>query len=178
MECSLDSRLTVRVLQVWKELATAGLAKRSQIDPRDFGPDWSNCFVIDLDPIVPQSRFSYVGNALRDLIPVTFEGKTFSELHKETLLKLLNPHILRVMTDKMPVKFAGSAAHDNKDILYRTVLMPLSEIGDQVDGLVAATSYREISVQKELPAAEHTVGHRHGGGNSQSANATHTTAWG
>lgn len=161
-EISLDSRLTVRVLQVWKKLAGAGLPRRSQIDPRDLEPDWSNCLMIDLDPAISQSRFSYIGKALQDLTSVTFERRSLSEYHGGIFLKLLAPHIPRVIEKKIPVHFAGSAQHNDKDILYRTVLLPLSEIGDQVDGILAGIIYREISVQKDPPVAERLVEHRHG----------------
>ena len=178
MESQLDSRLAVRVLRVWKELAADGLLRRSQIDPRDFGADWSNCVMIALNPIVPKSRFSYVGSGLQNFILVPYKRKTFARLQEKTLLKLLNPHIPQLIADKMPLKFAGSAQHNDKGILYRTVLLPLSEFGEQVDGILAGLTYREVSVQKQLPAAERAVAHRHGEGNSQSANATNTTAWG
>lgn len=178
MESQLDSRLTVRVLRVWKELAAAGLPKRSQVDPRDFGADWSNCVMIALNPIVAKSRFSYVGSGLQTFISVPYKRKTFAKLQEETLLKLLNQHIPQVVADKMPLKFADSAQHNGKSILYRTVLLPLSEIGKQVDGILAGLTYREVSVEKQLPAAERAVAHRHGEGNSQHANATRTTARG
>lgn len=149
-EASLDSRLTVRVRKVWEALAADGIPRRSQIDPKAFGADWANCFMIDLNSKVPQSRFTYVGNALRGLISVKFEGVTFSRLGKEFLVKIIRPSIPQVVADKLPVSFAGSAQHKNRNILYRTVLMPLSESGKQVDGIVAGAMYREVSSQQKL----------------------------
>ena len=74
----IDSRLTVRVFEVWKKLAADGLPRRSQIDPKEFEPDWSNCFMIDLDPELSKSRFSYVGNSLSDLAPASTERQFLS----------------------------------------------------------------------------------------------------
>lgn len=150
-EVSLDSRLTVRVRKVWNKLAAHGIPRRSQIDPRSFGSDWSNCFMIDLSPEVSQSRFGYVGNALKDLTSANMERVTLSELPKDILVNTIIPLIPRVVSDKMPVSFAGLTQHDDKNILYRTILMPLSEGGDQVDGIVAGAMYREVFVQQELP---------------------------
>ncbi len=150
----IDSRLTVRVFEVWKKLAAHGLPRRSQINPKEFEPDWSNCFMIDLDPELSKSRFSYVGNSLSDLAPASTERQFLSECPEGTLHTLLAPHIQRVVERKEPSHSAGSAQHGEAFILYRTVLLPLSEIGDQVDGLLAAFIYREVSVQNELPIAE------------------------
>ena len=150
-EVSLDSRLTVRVRNIWNKLAAHGIPRRSQIDPRSFGSDWSNCFMIDLSPEVSQSRFGYVGNALQDLTWANMERATLSELPKDTLVKTIISLIPRVISDKMPVGFAGLTQHDDKNILYRTVLAPLTESGDQVDGISAGAMYREVFAQTELP---------------------------
>lgn len=149
-EDSIDSRLTVRVRKVWSALAVHGIPRRSQIDPRKFGSDWSNCFMIDLNPKVPRSRFGYVGNALNGLASVNPERVTLSELPKEILVKIISPLIPRVVADKMPVSFAGLMQHEDRNILYRTILMPLSESGNQVDGIVAGAMYREVFAQQEL----------------------------
>jgi len=150
----VDSRLTVRVLQVWKKLAVTGLPRRSQINPKAFEPDWSNCFMIDLDPDVSKSRFAYIGNSLSKLAPAKTERQFFSECPEGTLRNLLASHIQRVVEKKEPTNSAGSAQHGGTVFLYRTALLPLSEIGDQVDGILAAFIYREVSVQNDFPIAE------------------------
>jgi hypothetical protein len=152
----IDSRLTVRVLKVWKKLSGDGLPRRSQIDPKQFEPDWSNCFMIDLDPELSKSRFSYVGNSLSTLAPAKGERQFLSECPEGTLRSLLAPHIQRVVEKREPTSSAGSAQHGGSVILYRTALLPLSEIGYQVDGILAAFIYREVSVQNEFPIAEIT----------------------
>ena len=110
--------------------------------------------MIDLDPELSKSRFSYVGNSLSDLAPASPQRQYLSECPEGTLRTLLSPHIQRVIEEKEPSHSAGSAQHGETFILYRMVLLPLSEIGDQVDGLLAAFIYREVSVQNELPIDE------------------------
>src|SRR5262249_2978075 len=62
-----ERRLTTRVHNVWKKVAgSSSFPRRSQIDPTEFGTDWAHCLLIDLDQVPARSRFSYVGNALRD----------------------------------------------------------------------------------------------------------------
>jgi hypothetical protein len=150
-DSTLDRRLTIRVLNIWKRLAGKTLPRRSQIDPRDFGADWSNCLMVDLDPIVGRSRFSHVGNALRDPTWPTFDRQSISECLEGTLLELLVRHIPGVVAKKKPVTVSGSAFHEGSDILYRAIVLPLSESDKRIDGIMAAIVYREVSVSEALP---------------------------
>ena len=143
-----DQRLTARVHAIWKKLAKTGFPRRSQIDPKDFGADWPSCLMIDIDPVTSLSRFSYVGNALRDPTWPTFDRQSVSECLEGTLLELIAREIARVTAKKKPTNCSGSAQHDNNSILYRTVLLPLSETGERIDGLLAAISYREVSIEE------------------------------
>ena len=155
-DAPIDSRLTVRVLEVWKKLAADGLPRRSQIDPKEFEPDWSNCFMIDLDPELSKSRFSYIGDSLSRFAPAKTERQYLSDCPEGTLRALLAPRIERVVEKREPTNSAGSAQHGGSVILYRTALLPLSETGDQVDGILAAFIYREVSVENEFPVTEVT----------------------
>ena len=90
MNDTLDRRLTTRVLNIWKRHSKSGFPRRSQVDPRDFGTDWSNCLMIDLDPDLSKSRFSYVGRGLQDPTWPTFDRQMVAECLSGTLLELLN----------------------------------------------------------------------------------------
>jgi len=149
-----ERRLTTRVHAVWKKIAGTSFPRRSQIDPTEFGADWANCLMIDLDQVPARSRFAYLGNALRDPTWPTFDRQSVSDCLEGTLLELVTRHIPRVAVTKKPIIFAGSAVHDDATILYRTVLLPLSETGDRIDGVLGAISYREISVAEEIHLAE------------------------
>jgi hypothetical protein len=153
-ETPLDRRLTVRVQTVWKKIAGAAFPCRAQIDPRDFGTDWSHCLMIDLDPVTSRSRFAHVGAALRDPTWPTFDRQSVSECLEGSLLELIARHIPRVVAKKKAINFAGSAQHDESEILYRTILLPLSETKDRVDGILAAIAYREVSAHDEVRSSE------------------------
>ena len=153
-ESPIDRRLTVRVQTVWKKIAGTGFPRRAQIDPRDFGSDWSHCLMIDLDPVTSHSRFAHVGSALRDPTWPTFDRQSVSECLEGTLLELIARHIPRVVAKGKAINFAGSAQHDESEILYRTILLPLSETQDKVDGILAAIAYREVTIDEELRSSE------------------------
>jgi hypothetical protein len=99
---------------------------------------------------VPErSRFSYVGIALRDPTWPTFDRQCISECLEGSLLELVTRHIPRVAGTRNPLSFGGTALHDETSILYRTVLLPLSENGDQVDGVLGAIAFREVSLSMD-----------------------------
>ncbi len=156
-----ERRLTTRVLSAWKKIAGKSFPKRSQVDPRNFGSDWGYCLMIDVDDVPANSRFSHVGNALRDSTWPTFDRQSVSECLEGSLLELVTRHISRVTEKKKPVSYGGSACHEDGDILYRTILLPLSETGDKIDGILAAVAYREVTVVHEIPLAESATHHAH-----------------
>jgi hypothetical protein len=148
-----ERRLTARVYRAWLNAAGASFPRRSQIDPTELGADWANCFMIDIDPVATRSRFSYVGSALRDLSWPTFERQSISECLEGSLLDLATKYVPQLVQKKKPLSFAGSAFHQDADILYRTILLPLSENGADIDGLLAAIGYREIAVEETSRAS-------------------------
>ena len=79
-------------------------------------------------------------SASRCAIPTwpTFDRQAISECLDGSLLELVTRHIPRVAVTRNPISFGGTAVHDEVSILYRTVLLPLSETGDRVDGVLGA----------------------------------------
>jgi hypothetical protein len=99
---------------------------------------------------------------LRDSTWPTFDRQSVSECLEGSLLELVTRHIARVTEKKKPISYGGSACHEDGDILYRTILLPLSEAGDKIDGVLAAVAYREVTVAHEIPLAENNAhGHAH-----------------
>jgi hypothetical protein len=144
-----ERRLIIRVRQIWlKAAGTSNYPRRSQIDPTELGRDWANCVMIDLDEAPARSRFSYVGSALRDLCSPTFERQFICECLEGSLLELATRQVPQVVEEKKVLSFAGSAIHQDVNILYRSILLPLSENGTKIDGILAAIGYREIAVDQ------------------------------
>jgi hypothetical protein len=149
---SHERRVIMRVYNAWKNIAGSGFPKRSQIDPAAFGADWSNCLIVELDSAASRSHFSYLGSALCDEGALPFEKKNVSECRQGSVLELVARHVSRALLSKEPVGFGGPASHNGRDILYRTILLPLSETGERIDGLLAAISYCTVSIAEEIPS--------------------------
>lgn len=139
-----DRRLVMRILAQWQALAgERGLPRRSQIDPRRFGQDWRHCLLIDVDPEPAQSRLAFVGEWLRDPTWPTFDRQCVSECAAETLLHSATSYLARVVAERAPLA-EGVATHIGAPVRFRSILLPLSEDGSRIDGVIGAANCREL----------------------------------
>ena len=135
----------MRVLTQWRDMGgTGGLPRRSAIDPQRFGRDWANCLLIDVGAETHASRFSFVGENLRDPNWPTFERQCISECVEQTLLHCATSFIDRVLVEHASVA-EGIGTHRGTPVLYRSILLPLSEDGSRVDGVLGATNFRDVA---------------------------------
>jgi len=145
-ESSDERRAIIRIHTVWSRLAENRIPSRSQIDPTDFGADWSSCVFIKLDASGAEPRASFSDRG--------FDQKRIARPLAETLLGLAQRHIARVLGTGKPVGYGGTATHQDKDILYRIVLLPLSDDGAKIDALLAGMTYRDIPEATELRVSD------------------------
>jgi hypothetical protein len=143
----------MRVLAQWRALADGhGPPRRSQIDPRGFGEDWRHCLLVDLDPQVEHSRLAFVGEGLRDPSWPTFERQSIADCQKDSLLHAATSYVARVVAKGVPISSGGVGMHQGMPVVYRSILLPLSEGGGKIDGLLGAANYREIPIAEEIHA--------------------------
>lgn len=146
-----EQRLVMRVLAYWRSLAGGNsLPRRSRIDPHELGEDWHHCLMVDVDPVLDRSRLAHVGDRLRDPGWPTFERQRISECLDGSLLKLATSYIGRVIAERTPVSMSGIASHLDSRILYRSILLPISEEGGIVDGVFGAANYRDVEAREEI----------------------------
>src|SRR4051812_1050919 len=142
---NLERRLTARVEKAWRSWGGSSYPRRCDIDRAKFGNDWDFCFIVDLSDSITDSRFSYVGAALKEPGSPILERQRISESPVGSLLQLAAKEIGKVKELKQPVVKSGRAVHEEVEILYRAVLLPLSENGLVVDGVLGAIGYREVA---------------------------------
>jgi hypothetical protein len=139
-----ERRAILRIHAVWQRLAKHGLPSRSGLDPKEFAGDWSNCLIVQLEGGTSKPRVSLKG----------LDQNISQQRLACTLLPLGQRHISRVLATGQPVGYGGTASHDGTDILYRAVLLPLSEDGTQIDALLVGVTHREIPEASELRVSD------------------------
>jgi hypothetical protein len=140
-----ERRAILRIHAVWQRLATHRLPGRSALDPKEFGDDWLSCLIVPIAGDNGKPRgFSEKG----------FDLNISRQRLACTLLSVAQHHISRVLSTGQAVGYGGTASHDGTDILYRIVLLPLSEDGSHIDALLVGVTYREVPPASELRVSD------------------------
>jgi hypothetical protein len=145
-----ERRLVLRVLNRWQDLCgDRPFPSRGEIDPERFGDDWANCFILALDA-GPEPLFLYAGTAFAGPDWNDAAGKRIVECPEHTLLRSAATFFQRVLDRRIPMSVGGPGVNFGRAILYRSILLPLSENGERIDALLGAANCRDAV---EMPAA-------------------------
>ena len=148
-----EMRLTMRVLGHWREAAgDRRFPRRADLPAARLGEDWHNCLLIAIDPTPETSSFLYVGENLRPR-GVAYEGRRVSDCVEDTILHRATSYLSRVLAKRVPISIGGAATHLGAPIVFRSVLLPMSETGDAIDAVFGAANYREIVLTEEIHAS-------------------------
>jgi hypothetical protein len=152
---SREQRLVLRVLTQWRGLCrNDSLPRRSQVDPRLFAQDWVNCLLIDIDPKIECSRFSYIGDNLRDPNWPTIDRQSLAECQEATLLYAATSYASRVIAKRAPISTGGVGVHQGAPVVYRSILLPLAEDGERIDGMLGAANFRAVPATEDVHPAQ------------------------
>jgi hypothetical protein len=133
-----ERRLVWRVLRHWKEIADGGrFPRRDEIDPWLRGEDGANCLLIAVGWSIELSHFIVVGVNLAGALCAT-----------DTLAGVLLSSVPQVVSSQRGLMMEGVAMLRRVDIRYRTVLLPVSEVGATIDYVLGATNYRSLRVNE------------------------------
>ena len=142
----IERRLVLRLLEHWRELGGGdGFPSFSDVDPADMADIWPSCFVLEVaghrdDPIFRAAGDGYVRSAGTELI-----DRRISELPKDTLAERSTTYFREVIERAVPVSRGGEfVTGDGITIVYRSVILPMSDDGKTVSGLLGAANCREV----------------------------------
>ena len=136
-----ERRLVLRVLNHWHELRGArSFAARREIDPAVLGDDRRYCCVLELDGD-SDPTFAYIGAAF-ETAHVPSEVRRASNCRPGSFLRLATDFFPRVLEKRIPVSIGGEATSDGRPILFRAILLPLSNDGIRIDSLLGAANCR------------------------------------
>ena len=127
-----ERRLVERVLRHWTQAAAGKrFPRRNEIDPWMVGDDWANCVIIAVQSPVQLSHFVVAGENLAVALCAT-----------DTLAGLLLSHLPPVLSVRRCLMVEGEATLRGVPILYRGVLLPLSDDGFAIDHVLGAANLR------------------------------------
>ncbi len=139
-----ERRLVFRVRHHWQEMVTGRHFPRLRdIDPWLVGDDWANCMLLKLDPDAAHASFRVVGANLVQPAGI-LDGAPISTCPAETILAAMLAVLPRCLADAAPLTLSGAAPHGGTRVLYRCVLLPLSEDDRRIDGVFGAANFRTM----------------------------------
>jgi len=141
-----ERRLVFRVLHHWTEMAIAQrYPRKDNIDPWFVGDGWPNCMMVNLKPDRQRSTFYVVG---ANLVPPgrSLDGASIADCPDGTVLTVLIGQVERCVENAAPVIVEGSTTHLGALVQYRGILLPLSEDGEAIDGILGAANFKKIGL--------------------------------
>jgi hypothetical protein len=145
-----EKRLTMRALGHWRDAQGERLFPRlADIDPARLGDDWHNCLLLRLATPIERSRFLHVGRQLCVPAGSPFTGRRLEECPQQTVLAQATSYVSAVINKRVPVSIGGTTLHEGVQVLYRSILTPLSEDGTTIDAIFGAANYRAASASDE-----------------------------
>lgn len=144
-----ERRLTSRMLTKWKAAAAGGrLPSVADFAPQVLGKDYPNCLLIKIDPDLPSSRVIHAGEIIATGLGLGGEA-SISDYPANSLLRLATPKIGAMLNKRAPITFGGTGVRDSAAVLYRAILLPLSDDGETITHVLGAINFKEISVVEE-----------------------------
>ncbi|HZS82469.1 MAG TPA: PAS domain-containing protein [Stellaceae bacterium] len=142
-----ERRLVLRVLARWQELCgERAFPPRESLAPALLEGDWEHCFCLVLDdPHNP--RFDYVGTALAVPGWSWSRQSRVADCPDRTLLKAATGFVPRVLAKRIPICVGDRAMHLERPIMFRAILLPLSDDGERIEALFGAANCREIAAE-------------------------------
>jgi hypothetical protein len=137
-----DERRQIRnLLTYW--LQTCGnraFPTLADIDPDRIADIWGNCFLLDTADNREFPFFQYLGPSLAKYSGVLLSGKTDWAM---TLLDKAVHNFKEAVEKRVPIMVEDSLArYDGRVILFRSVMLPLSDDGKTVNYILGAANGR------------------------------------
>jgi hypothetical protein len=158
-----DRRLVSRVLhRVTGETVGCHVPRLNDVDPWFIGDDWVNCALVRVRRPYRHSEFMVVGDNLSPPETV-LDGEPIWKCPATTLLGLTLAYLEQAVEERSFLLIEGAAIHLYEPILYRSLMVPLSE--DDIDigaVLIAANSRRVGDAEHASPGARLVWTHKFG----------------
>ncbi len=139
--------MVLRLLAHWRELCDGRtFPSFEELDPAVISDIWDNAFVLDLaghldDPVfrvVGDSFAAHTGSPLRDV--------RVSEVPVNSLAERSASYYREVIEKAVPISRGGEfRKEDGTTVLYRGVILPMSDDGETITGLLGAANCRELA---------------------------------
>lgn len=147
MPQGMERRMVLRLLAHWRGWRDGRtFPSFEDVEPAEISDIWENGFVLDLaghadDPVFRLAGDSFVANSGSPLRNVRV-----SEVPENTLAGNSASYHREVIQKGVPISRGGEFLKpDGTTVLYRSVIVPMSDDGESISGLLGAANCRELA---------------------------------
>jgi hypothetical protein len=142
----MERRLVLRLLGYWRDLPREqDLPSFTAIDPEQIPEMWGHSFVLETVGNEADPLFRAVGDKIADSHEESPVGKHVSQTPANTLASMATGYFAEVLAKGIPVSRGGEFIRENgNNVFYRSILLPMSDDGETISGLLGAANCREV----------------------------------
>lgn len=145
-----ERRMNIAAYNYWEGLLDERpFPSVTDLDPEALQPFSRNAVLIDFSNGYEDPILRYVGPELRLESGISADSANPTDVPRGTVLSRLTDHYLEILANRAPVGFEAEFNHrDGVRILYRGILMPLSDDGENINFIYGVVSWKS---EGELP---------------------------
>ncbi len=143
----LERRMVLRLLRCWREAGGAdGIPQLNNFNQDALAELWPDCYLLDLVTDKAAPRLEKIGESFLGELGCDLVGQPISDIPDGTLLKVSMGHLERVLSKGVPISLGGQFTNSDQDtVLYRCILLPLSDDNQTINQLLGAANSRVLA---------------------------------
>ncbi|NKB22313.1 MAG: PAS domain-containing protein [Alphaproteobacteria bacterium] len=142
----MERRLVLRLLTHWRAICgDRDFPSFSEVEPNDMPDMWHSCFVLEVVGHEDDPVFRTAGGEIFSYAPGSLIGTPVSNWTPDTLIGVAVRHTHGVLRKRVPMSHGDEFVKiDGTRVLYRSILLPMSDDGETISGLLGAANCREV----------------------------------
>ena len=142
----MERRMVLRLLSQWREWCGDGqYPSFSSVNPAQIAEIWDYCFVLDFVEFEDNPVVRTVGDRLQAYLPSPVRNCQLSDVPANSLIEQAASYYQEILDRGVPISRGGEfVKYDGMKVLYRSIIMPMSDDGITVSGLLGAANCREV----------------------------------
>ncbi len=146
----MERRLVLRLLGHWRSLTDdGGFPSFANFDPAAVPDMWDHAFVLDVAGRFADPLFRITGDAFAAYSPISLTDLPVSQAPRDTVVEKSVKYFQEVLHKQVPITRGGEFLKPGGiRVLYRSIILPMSDDGETVSGLLGAANCREDKVEE------------------------------
>lgn len=143
----MERRLVLRLLTHWRDLCgRRTFPTFDDIDPATIPDMWPHCIVLDRIAAGEEPVLRFVGEAIGRHAPDSLVDSPISAVPSGTLIAHALSYVHQVIEAQIPISRGGQFVNRaGNTVLYRSIVLPMSDDGKAISGLLCAANCREVA---------------------------------